>query len=380
MTLTNAQLDRAVGVLLGTAAGDALGAAYEFGPPRGPELEVAMVGGGSFGWALDAIVRRWDEWMQHAKDVGIQTSNVLRAAQWLGLNARTSGEARLCNHSDQRKVLDRVESNNYFPQRKAQPFGALLRPSQRRRTMDTDAPTPEEAAQALGQINRQHADAVHRAFWSPWWLKLGSVAALTGIGLSRDLTLGALREAVLWGSVLAVFALIWLRRRLAAVRPPSFSPRLPSLRVWLFIAGVVVLIVGLPILLGRLGVPFPYMFGFFATGVLAMLANTWIAPREQAERVAALADPQMLDAEARETFASRHSTGRLWAIYLGVTVAVTLALTVPIVAVATALDAPGYLIAYVIPPLFILITIATAIATMRWFHRPLKHQQDADNS
>ena len=50
MTLTTAQLDRACGVLLGTAAGDALGAAYEFGPPRGPELEVAMVGGGAFGW------------------------------------------------------------------------------------------------------------------------------------------------------------------------------------------------------------------------------------------------------------------------------------------------------------------------------------------
>ncbi len=33
MTLTTAQLDRAVGVLLGTAAGDALGAAYEFGRP-----------------------------------------------------------------------------------------------------------------------------------------------------------------------------------------------------------------------------------------------------------------------------------------------------------------------------------------------------------
>ena len=46
MTLTTAQLDRAVGALLGTAAGDALGAPYEFGPPRGPELEVAMTGGG----------------------------------------------------------------------------------------------------------------------------------------------------------------------------------------------------------------------------------------------------------------------------------------------------------------------------------------------
>ena len=38
--------DRVEGVLLATAAGDALGAPYEFKPPRGPELEVAMVGGG----------------------------------------------------------------------------------------------------------------------------------------------------------------------------------------------------------------------------------------------------------------------------------------------------------------------------------------------
>ena len=50
MKLTPAQIDRAVGVLLGTAAGDALGAPYEFGLPRGPQLEVAMVGGGSFEW------------------------------------------------------------------------------------------------------------------------------------------------------------------------------------------------------------------------------------------------------------------------------------------------------------------------------------------
>ena len=127
MTLTTAQLDRAVGVLLGTAAGDALGAAYEFGPPRGPELEVAMVGGGGFGWepgewtddtsmaiaiaevaatgadlrdekALDAIVNRWHEWMKTAKDIGIQTSSVLRAAGWLGLSAQTAREASAALH------------------------------------------------------------------------------------------------------------------------------------------------------------------------------------------------------------------------------------------------------------------------------------------
>lgn len=117
MTLTTAQLDRACGVLLGTAAGDALGAAYEFGPPRGPELEVGMVGGGGFGWepgewtddtsmaiaiaevaatavdlreeeSLDAIAQRWHEWSRDAKDVGIQTRSVLNRAGGQGISAQ----------------------------------------------------------------------------------------------------------------------------------------------------------------------------------------------------------------------------------------------------------------------------------------------------
>lgn len=126
MVLTPAQLDRAVGALLATAAGDALGAPYEFGPPRGPELEVAMTGGGvwepgewtddtamaiaiaetaSVGFdlrdeaALDAVVQRWREWMQTAKDVGIQTSQVLRAAASVGLTARTAREASAALHN-----------------------------------------------------------------------------------------------------------------------------------------------------------------------------------------------------------------------------------------------------------------------------------------
>jgi ADP-ribosyl-[dinitrogen reductase] hydrolase len=117
MTLTTAQLDRACGVLLGTAAGDSLGAPYEFGPPRGPELEVAMVGGGGFGWepgewtddtsmaiaiaevaatgvdlrteqAQDAIVKRWHHWSLHAKDVGVQTRSVLSQAGRQGISAQ----------------------------------------------------------------------------------------------------------------------------------------------------------------------------------------------------------------------------------------------------------------------------------------------------
>lgn len=99
--------DRVEGVLLAAAAGDALGAPYEFGPPRGTELDVAMVGGGIWErgeWtddtamaiaiaevaatgadlrdasAQDAIVARWREWSLSAKDVGIQTASVLRGA------------------------------------------------------------------------------------------------------------------------------------------------------------------------------------------------------------------------------------------------------------------------------------------------------------
>jgi len=105
--LTSAQTDRAAGVLLGTACGDALGAGYEFGPPLGSSHAVAMIGGGSFGWApgewtddtsmaiaevtadggglrdeaaLDMIARRWADWARDAKDVGNQTRSVLHSA------------------------------------------------------------------------------------------------------------------------------------------------------------------------------------------------------------------------------------------------------------------------------------------------------------
>ncbi|SDU81195.1 ADP-ribosylglycohydrolase [Microlunatus sagamiharensis] len=108
LKLTTAQYDRAAGVLLALAAGDALGAGYEFGPPLDDDVEVRMQGGGSFGWApgewtddtsmavaiaevsaegldlrsaeaQDRIAARWLGWSRNAKDVGIQTGQVLGA-------------------------------------------------------------------------------------------------------------------------------------------------------------------------------------------------------------------------------------------------------------------------------------------------------------
>ncbi|HSP74675.1 MAG TPA: ADP-ribosylglycohydrolase family protein [Cryobacterium sp.] len=106
MKLTSAQLDRAAGVLLGMACGDALGAGYEFGPPLASDAAVTMKGGGGFNWApgewtddtsmavpivnaiaaghdlrdervLDEIVAAWVLWARTAPDVGNQLRAVL---------------------------------------------------------------------------------------------------------------------------------------------------------------------------------------------------------------------------------------------------------------------------------------------------------------
>jgi len=123
--LSTAQVDRAAGVLLGMACGDALGAPFEFGPPLGPEVTIAMTGGGSMGWEpgewtddtsmaiaiaevsatgadlrtdeeRDQIAVRWAEWAEKAKDVGVQTRTVLsaatRAARLRGETGPTSGD------------------------------------------------------------------------------------------------------------------------------------------------------------------------------------------------------------------------------------------------------------------------------------------------
>jgi len=99
------QLDRAVGTIVASAAGDALGSQYEFGPALSdditPEFGVGCFGHARGEWtddtsmampilqvlaagraleevdAQDEIVARWQEWSRTAKDVGTQTRSVL---------------------------------------------------------------------------------------------------------------------------------------------------------------------------------------------------------------------------------------------------------------------------------------------------------------
>ncbi|MFI6869619.1 ADP-ribosylglycohydrolase family protein [Nocardia sp. NPDC050406] len=108
MELSERQADRAAGVLLGTAAGDALGAGYEFTHP-GPEVPIFMKGGGTFFWApgewtddtsmtiavaraaadvgdlheetgLDAVAAEFVAWWDSVPpDIGNQTRMVLEA-------------------------------------------------------------------------------------------------------------------------------------------------------------------------------------------------------------------------------------------------------------------------------------------------------------
>ncbi|MET3953111.1 ADP-ribosylglycohydrolase family protein [Arthrobacter sp. UYEF36] len=122
MKLTPLQNDRAAGVLVALAAGDALGAGYEFGAPLPDGAEVTMKGGGPFRFApaewtddtsmaipiaqallapasdagssspaaLTMVVRAWTAWAGEAKDVGAQTSSVIAAARRLAAAAGRS--------------------------------------------------------------------------------------------------------------------------------------------------------------------------------------------------------------------------------------------------------------------------------------------------
>ncbi|HEV7854375.1 MAG TPA: ADP-ribosylglycohydrolase family protein [Mycobacterium sp.] len=163
--------DRVEGVLLGTAAGDALGAPYEFLPPRGPELEVAMVGGG--GWergewtddtamaiaiaevaatgadlraaaTQDTLVTRWLEWSHVTKDIGVQTSSVLRAASRGG--RITAADARAASAAFHQQT-GRTSGN-----------GALMRTAPVALAYLDDEDAMVEAARAISELTHYDPD------------------------------------------------------------------------------------------------------------------------------------------------------------------------------------------------------------------------------
>jgi ADP-ribosylglycohydrolase len=169
--------DRAVGVLLATACGDALGAGYEFGPPLAPDTPVTMRGGNGFRpgeWTddtsmavavaqaaaryplttiegLDAVASGFLRWLHDGPiDIGIQTGAVLRGAQGTDAAALTAmSEAYFREHPE------RGCGN-----------GALMRTAPvALSTLDDEAATTSAAA-AVGRLT--HADPVSGEACALW--------------------------------------------------------------------------------------------------------------------------------------------------------------------------------------------------------------------
>lgn len=183
--------DRIEGVLLGTAAGDALGAPYEFQPPRGPELPVVMEGGGPWEpgeWtddtsmavaiaeiaatgadlredhAQDILVKRWYGWSRTSKDVGIQTRNVLATANRAGeITAERCRTASRALHEQ----TGRTAGN-----------GSLMRTAPVALAYLDDEEAMVEAARAISELTHFDPDAGDAAVL---WCSAIRHAVLTGL-------------------------------------------------------------------------------------------------------------------------------------------------------------------------------------------------------
>jgi ADP-ribosylglycohydrolase len=174
--LDDAQSDRAAGVLLGQASGDALGAGYEFGSPLPVDVPVEMKGGGSFRWApgewtddtamsvpileaaelairdgdsltdhLDHVAARWAEWARTAPDVGVQTRSVLSEALRDGpVNASSLLAASRAHHERQGKSAGN---------------GSLMRTSPVALAYLGDVDSMVAAARAVSELTHTEADA-----------------------------------------------------------------------------------------------------------------------------------------------------------------------------------------------------------------------------
>lgn len=130
VTLHSVQMDRAVGVVVASAAGDALGSHNEFGPSL-PDDAPVMFGVGYFGhdvgeWtddtsmalpALEAlsrgeslidagtlggIVGRWLAWARTAKDIGSQTSSVFARLHGVATETAARSAARAVHEASGR--------------------------------------------------------------------------------------------------------------------------------------------------------------------------------------------------------------------------------------------------------------------------------------
>jgi ADP-ribosyl-[dinitrogen reductase] hydrolase len=190
MKLNPAQLDRACGVLMGAAVGDALGAGYEFAP-QNPDLIPEMIGGGLGGFApgewtddtaqtvaiarvaatgidlrtteaLDQIAGGFMEWYAgNPPDVGNQTRAVLSRARQDPTGAGMAAAARAVHESTGRSAGN----------------GSLMRTAPVALAYLDDPAGLVEAAMAVSSLT--HHDELAQEACAVWCLML-RYAVLTG--------------------------------------------------------------------------------------------------------------------------------------------------------------------------------------------------------
>lgn len=222
------QRDRACGVLLATAAGDALGAGYEFGPPLPDEAPVTMRGGGGFNWepgewtddtamaiaiaevaatgadlgsvdAQDRIVARWVGWSRTAPDVGNQTSQVL--GQVLGGGVSGAAAAAVAASADLHERTGRTAGN-----------GSLMRTAPVALAYLDDPDGLAEAAMAVSGLTHFDQSA-------------GEACVLWCLAIRHAVLTGALNPRAGLGYLPAQQRGVWADRLDAAerLRPSDFS-------------------------------------------------------------------------------------------------------------------------------------------------------------
>lgn len=185
MKLTSSQQDRAAGVLLGQAIGDALGVPYEFAPPIAAG-EARMVGGGLGPYApgewsddtqmaiciaqvaatgadlstyagLNPIAKRFREWrFRGASDIGNQTAAVISAADLMIGGAAMDASMSRYDLDDWAPAFQRAAAEYAEKHPKSAGNGALMRGGVVGLTRLDDREATAAAARAVAALT--HAD------------------------------------------------------------------------------------------------------------------------------------------------------------------------------------------------------------------------------
>ncbi|MWB99333.1 ADP-ribosylglycohydrolase family protein [Agromyces seonyuensis] len=174
--LTSIRLDRCSGAVLGSAAGDALGAPYEFQPSVPDAMPITLHAGGPWElgeWTddtsmavpilralargervedaavLGGIVAEWRGWAVDAKDVGIQTRQVLARTDPDASGVRLAGSAYAAA-STVHRIAGRSAGNGSLMRTGPLALGYLD---------DADAPALATAARSVSELTHYEWDA-----------------------------------------------------------------------------------------------------------------------------------------------------------------------------------------------------------------------------